>query len=149
MALKDISRDCSDSMRPYAGQVIDAIHRSTVSGCLNPGECVRLMYPLGKMLSLLHPPQILPQLEPIIFPHLQVRSFVRAADDASLNVFIELIFYFFRVLYSKNGGRPDRYYYSWLSFLFLYYINIILLLKLFVGSAIFSWYEFPSYYCSF
>ena len=55
MALKDISRDCSDSMRPYAGQVIDAIHRSTVSGCLNPGECVRLMYPLGKMLSLLHP----------------------------------------------------------------------------------------------
>jgi hypothetical protein len=77
MALKDISRDCSDSMRPYAGQVIDAIHRSTVSGCLNPGECVRLMYPLGKMLSLLQPPHILPRLQPILFPHLQVGFFTK------------------------------------------------------------------------
>lgn len=49
MALKDISRDCTDSMRPYAGEVIDAIHQSTVSGCLNTGEIIRLMYPLGKI----------------------------------------------------------------------------------------------------
>lgn len=51
MALKDISRDCTDSMRPYAGEVIDAIHQATVSGCLNTGEIIRLMYPLGNEIS--------------------------------------------------------------------------------------------------
>ena len=48
MALKDISRDCTDSMQPYAGEVIDAIHQSSLSGCLNTTEIIRLMYPLGE-----------------------------------------------------------------------------------------------------
>ena len=81
MALKDISRDCTDSMKPYAEQVsslvpawrkifrqyrifvqvISSIQQSLSSGSLAPGECVRLMYPLGKMLSLLSPHEILPR----------------------------------------------------------------------------------------
>ena len=51
MALKDISRDCTDSMQPYAGEVIDAIHQTSVAGCLNTGEVIRLMYPLGNLQS--------------------------------------------------------------------------------------------------
>lgn len=71
MALKDISRDCTDSMKPYAENVIASIHQSLQSGGLNTGECVRLMYPLGKMLSLLPPPQILPRLSPLLSGHIQ------------------------------------------------------------------------------
>lgn len=71
MALKDISRDCTDSMKPYAEQVISSIQQSLTSGTLNTGECVRLMYPLGKMLSLLPPQQILPRLEPLLANHMQ------------------------------------------------------------------------------
>ena len=71
MALKDISRDCTDSMKPYAEAVIQSIQQSLQAGSLNTGECVRLMYPLGKMLSLLPPPQILPRLEPLLSGHLQ------------------------------------------------------------------------------
>jgi len=78
MALKDISRDCTESMQPYAGEVIDAIHHTTVAGCLNTGEVIRLMYPLGKMLSLLPAQQILPRLEPILAPHLQLLSSLTA-----------------------------------------------------------------------
>ena len=71
MALKDISRDCTDSMKPYAEAVIQSIQQSLQAGSLNTGECVRLMYPLGKMLSLLPPPQILPRLEPLLAGHMQ------------------------------------------------------------------------------
>ena len=63
MALKDISRDCTDSTKPYAEAVIASIQQSLQADRLNPGECVRLMYPLGKMLSLLprhHPPRLHP-----------------------------------------------------------------------------------------
>ena len=42
-------------------QVISSIQQSLSSGSLAPGECVRLMYPLGKMLSLLSPHEILPR----------------------------------------------------------------------------------------
>jgi hypothetical protein len=48
MALKDISRDCNESMQPYAGDVIEAIHRAIQSGNLQTNEIIRLMYPLGK-----------------------------------------------------------------------------------------------------
>jgi len=71
MALKDITRDCSDSMKPYAEQVITSIQQSLLGGSLNTGECVRLMYPLGKMLSLLPPSTILPRLEPVLSSHMQ------------------------------------------------------------------------------
>jgi len=79
MALKDISRDCTDSMKPYAEQVISSIQQSVSSGSLAMGECVRLMYPLGKMLSLLSPPEILPRLEPILTSHLQALDTISKA----------------------------------------------------------------------
>ena len=64
MALKDISRDCTDSMKPYAEAVIASIQQSLQADRLNPGECVRLMYPLSKMLSLLPPPPSSPASTP-------------------------------------------------------------------------------------
>ena len=70
MALKDISRDCTDSMKPYAEQVISSIQQSLASNSLAMGECVRLMYPLGKMLSLMSPHEILPRLEPVLSCHM-------------------------------------------------------------------------------
>ena len=79
MALKDISRDCTDSMKPYAEQVISSIQSSLASSSLAPGECVRLMYPLGKMLSLLSPHEILPRLEPVLTSHLQVLDTISKA----------------------------------------------------------------------
>jgi len=74
MALKDISRDCSEGMRSQAEEVIAACHEAMTSNKLKPGECVRLMYSIGKMLSLLPPDQILTRLEPILSPYLQELS---------------------------------------------------------------------------
>lgn len=92
MALKDISRDCTESMQPYAGEVIDAIHQSSLTGCLNTSEIIRLMYPLGKMLSLLPAQQILPRLEPILAPHLQILSSLTSAPATDQHVRQKIVF---------------------------------------------------------
>ena len=52
-------------------EIISACDNALKSGKLKHGECVRLMYPMGKMLSLMPPANILPRLEPIITPYLQ------------------------------------------------------------------------------
>ena len=61
MALKDICRDCADAMKPQAEEVIAACQDALKSNKLKPGECVRLMYSIGKMLSLMPQDQILPR----------------------------------------------------------------------------------------
>ena len=61
MALKDICRDCADGMKPQAEEVIAACQDALKSNKLKPGECVRLMYSIGKMLSLMPQDQILPR----------------------------------------------------------------------------------------
>ena len=71
MALKDICRDCSEGMRPQADEVIAACNDAMRSNRLKPSECVRLMYSIGKMLSLMPPDQVLTRLEPILSPYLQ------------------------------------------------------------------------------
>ena len=60
-------------------QVISSIQQSLTSNTMAPGECVRLMYPLGKMLSLLSPHEILPRLEPIISNHMQILDTISKA----------------------------------------------------------------------
>ena len=70
MALKDMCRDCSEGMKPYAEEVVNACDSALKSNLLKDGECVRLMYSVGKMLSLMPSDQILPKLEPILSPYL-------------------------------------------------------------------------------
>ena len=71
MALKDMSRDCAEGMKPYGEEILVACDNALKSGQLKYSECVRLMYPMGKMLSLLPPDSILPRLEPILTPYLR------------------------------------------------------------------------------
>ncbi len=53
MALKDMSRDCASGMKPYSDEIIAACHSALKSGNLKQGECVRLMYPIGKLFIYL------------------------------------------------------------------------------------------------
>lgn len=71
MALKDLARDCPEALKPCANDVISFSVAAVRSQTLKTGECIRLMYPIGKMISVSTPSsQILPQLEPIIMPYL-------------------------------------------------------------------------------
>merc|ERR1712029_634114 len=65
------------------------------SNKLKPGECVRLMYSIGKMLSLMPQDQILPRLEPILSPYLQElnnMSNAPPAPHAKPNMPVQVLF---------------------------------------------------------
>ena len=70
MALKDLSRDCADVMGPFAQSILTQCQQLLSSNELKNGECIRLMYPIGKMLSQIPQGQIMPYLESILTPHL-------------------------------------------------------------------------------
>ncbi|XP_040576094.1 importin-13 [Lepeophtheirus salmonis] len=92
MALKDISRDCIDAMIPYVDSVIESCTRALNSNTYAFGECIRLMYPIGRMLTLLPYDQIIPRLEPILAPHL-VKLGALVSEEPSLQNRPRIIFY--------------------------------------------------------
>ena len=114
MALKDMSRDCAEGMRPYANEVITACHNALKSNQLKPGECVRLMYSIGKMLSLLPPQEVLPKLETILSPYLgELQSICSQQASAQLKPRVDFILKLLSMLFqsleiSKNedGQEP-------------------------------------------
>ncbi|XP_065332285.1 importin-13 [Cloeon dipterum] len=71
MALKDLTRDCQVSMEPFAEMIIQAAKEALDSGRLLHNENIRLMYPLGKVLSCLPPQAIFRHLQQIIGPYLE------------------------------------------------------------------------------
>ena len=68
MALKDMARDCGEALKPAAKSIVDSCFAALRSDRLKQGECVRLMYPIGKMISLGPTENVLPGLEPILTP---------------------------------------------------------------------------------
>ena len=56
-----MTRDCAESMRPFAEDIIMSCHNALKSNQLKQGECIRLMYPIGKMLSQMPSEQVLPR----------------------------------------------------------------------------------------
>jgi hypothetical protein len=48
-------------MQPFAEEIISSCHNALKSNQLKQGECIRLMYPIGKMLSQMPPDQVLPR----------------------------------------------------------------------------------------
>ena len=107
----------------FSPQVIASIQQSLLGGSLNTGECIRLMYPLGKvgnsiwttiskgnflfqMLSLLPPHTILPRLEPLLSSHMQ------ALDQVHYHLWripFYLIFFFnILTLVQLSKSTPDQ-----------------------------------------
>ena len=58
---QDMSRDCADGMKPYAEEILTSCHNALKSNLLKQSECIRLMYPIGKMLSLMPTEHVLPR----------------------------------------------------------------------------------------
>ena len=110
MALKDMCRDCAEGMKPYAQEVINACDAALKSNQLKSGECVRLMYSVGKMLSLMPPEQILPKLEPILSPYLaELQSIAGQEPTPQLKPRVDFILKLLTTLFqsleiqTKNG----------------------------------------------
>lgn len=68
LGLKDICRDCQLELKPYVEPLLDACQASLQSGHLKNSECVRLMFSVGKLMSMLSASKIPSYLDTIVSP---------------------------------------------------------------------------------
>lgn len=68
LALKDICRECQIHMQPYAEPLLQACLQAINNEHLINSDSVRLMYSVGKLMSMLTPDQVLAWLDIIVSP---------------------------------------------------------------------------------
>ncbi len=108
MALKDLARDCPDALQPCSRQVITACAEALASRRLKPSECVRLMYPIGKMISFLPPEEVLREMEAMLAPYLvELETAVSSAtqDKAQALFVLKMVTTLFQSLDAKPSEK--------------------------------------------
>ncbi|XP_046387524.1 importin-13 isoform X2 [Ischnura elegans] len=111
MALKDLSRDCSAGLMPYAHLILNASQEVISQGTLRPAETIRLMYVVGRVMSCLSVSDTAPFLDNLLMPFLnhlrQLNGGVPSpAVKASIVVRLRMIAALFSAMYiqSDNAG---------------------------------------------
>lgn len=68
LGLKDICGECQTQMREYTEPLLQACQQSLTGGKLKNSECVRLMFSIGKLMSMLPEEKLLPSLDALVSP---------------------------------------------------------------------------------
>lgn len=71
LGLKDLCRECQIQMRPFAESLLEACQQSLQNGRLRNAEAVRLMFSIGRMMSLLPAERMQVCLDTIVAPFFQ------------------------------------------------------------------------------
>lgn len=87
LGLKDICRECQPEMKAYAQPLLKACEQSLLSGCLKHAECVRLMFSIGKLMSMLPEDQILPSLDSMVSPCFEELQSILSAAVVSIEIY--------------------------------------------------------------
>ncbi|XP_014250875.1 importin-13 [Cimex lectularius] len=66
MALKDVTRECTTSIKPYVPALLNACQEALDHKRLREDECIRIMYSIGKLLSLIPYEDMVSKLEIIV-----------------------------------------------------------------------------------
>ncbi|XP_071453476.1 importin-13 isoform X2 [Hetaerina americana] len=93
MALKDLSRDCTTGLLPYAHFILNASQEVISSGILRPAETVRLTYVVGRVLSSLSVAEAAPYLENVLVPcldHIQVLNTEQPSVSSKASILLRL-----------------------------------------------------------
>lgn len=81
LGLKDLCRECQLQMRSYAEPLLNACQQSLLGGRLKNSECVRLMFSIGKIMSMLPPDKIPICLDSMVSPCFQeLQTLTQAAQ---------------------------------------------------------------------
>lgn len=68
LGLKDLCRECQLQLKNYAEPLLQACQQAIVQGRLKNSECVRLMYSIGKLMSMLPEENMLHWLDTVVSP---------------------------------------------------------------------------------
>ena len=114
MALKDMARDCADALKSQAREIVAACAAAINSNRLKSGECVRLMYPIGKMVSFLPPQDVLNELQTLLMPYLvelqgvMARQQHGAGERAQILFILKLFTTLFQSLEHSTNRRMNQ-----------------------------------------
>ena len=72
-------------MSPFAQDVLSQCKQALSSNRLKNAECIRLMFPIGKMLSLIQHSQIMPHLQQILSPYITGLQEISSAQQGLLH----------------------------------------------------------------
>jgi len=68
LGLKDLTRECQMEMKTYAEPILEACQQTLLTGNLKHVQSVRLMYSIGRLMSMLPPERIPIFLDSIVSP---------------------------------------------------------------------------------
>lgn len=68
LGLKDLCRECQVHLKPYAEPLLQACLQAINNGHLINADEVRLMYSIGKLMSMLSPSDVLRWLDIVVSP---------------------------------------------------------------------------------
>lgn len=113
MALKDMARDCTDGLKPFAKDILEACHSAMSSNQLKTGELIRLMYPVGKMLATVPRDQVMNYLQPILMPHLMELNTLSTQDvnpvaRGKVICILKMLTTLFQALDSNNKDEDEK-----------------------------------------
>lgn len=87
LGLKDLCRECQLHLKPYAEPLLQACLQAINNGHMINSDEVRLMYSIGKLMSMLPPEDVLRWLDIVVSPCFsELQSLVQSqtvSDDAS------------------------------------------------------------------
>ncbi|XP_015919621.1 importin-13 [Parasteatoda tepidariorum] len=113
-ALKDISRDCYTSMHPFAEQILHASLEALKGDVLKPREKIRIMFTIGKVLSVMPYSYILQYFDPLLEPvfieldqHLRGKVMKVLRQVAAVNLF-NMLSMLFSALDTHWEKDPDE-----------------------------------------
>ncbi|EDX12495.1 GD20201 [Drosophila simulans] len=92
LGLKELCRDCQLQLKPYADPLLNACHASLNTGRMKNSDSVRLMFSIGKLMSLLRPEEIPKYLDIIVSPCFEELQAICQADSKTPAARIRTIF---------------------------------------------------------
>uniref|UniRef100_A0A1B0G997 Importin-13 n=1 Tax=Glossina morsitans morsitans TaxID=37546 RepID=A0A1B0G997_GLOMM len=92
LGLKELCRDCQLQMKPYAEFLLNECQAALTSGQMKNSDCVRLMFSIGKLMSLLTSDKIPNYLDIIVSPCFEELTAICQAETKTPQARIRTIF---------------------------------------------------------
>lgn len=92
LGLKDLTSECQMQLKPYAEPLLEQCQRVLLSGSLSNSESVRLMYSIGKLMSLVQNERITIYLNAIVSPCFEELQVTVQNKDTSTSARTRTIF---------------------------------------------------------
>lgn len=107
MALKDLTRECINTIGSFSHPILEATQVALTAGHLQSGECVRLMFTVGRLLSVLPFERSMQYLDVMVAPYItELQNLTEQELNPSSKVVIVLRLKMLSMLFGSLFVQP-------------------------------------------